>query len=143
LDNNILNSILSLLDQRYIIGSIIKSERLSLSEDQRNITVQLKPSSFRSSTSKAILCKVSDSHVTIQRSGESIDINEISKFGQLLNDEMSRLFNFDVFGCCSQYLRCSDAISCTHEDLFFASGCMYKKHLEAGRIFYGNNRNID
>lgn len=49
----------------------------------------------------------------------------------------------DIFGCCSRYLECSDAKRCVHPDKKDARGCMYKVNLDNGRIFYGNNRNID
>lgn len=47
------------------------------------------------------------------------------------------------FGCCSNYEKCSDALKCIHDNLMYAKGCMYRKNLEAGRIFYGKNRNVD
>lgn len=46
------------------------------------------------------------------------------------------------FGCCSRYEACSDTLRCTHPDQVFASGCMYRKNLESGRIFYGKNKNM-
>jgi hypothetical protein len=49
----------------------------------------------------------------------------------------------DTFGCCSRYLACSDEKQCIHPDIKFAEGCMYKRHLDSGRIFYGKNRNAD
>lgn len=49
----------------------------------------------------------------------------------------------EFFGCCGKYLQCSDMKRCLHEDLFYAKACKYKYNLEAGRIFYGKNRNID
>ena len=48
----------------------------------------------------------------------------------------------DPFGCCNDHVRCSDAGYCLHlknEDYW---GCIYRKNLEAGRIFYGKNKNI-
>ena len=48
----------------------------------------------------------------------------------------------EVFGCCSRYIECSDAMCCLHPDKRLARGCTYKEHLTAGRIFYGENRNI-
>lgn len=44
--------------------------------------------------------------------------------------------------CCSRYLECSNAKTCVHPDKAFALGCGYRKILSAGRIFYGENRNI-
>ena len=47
------------------------------------------------------------------------------------------------FGCCSQFIKCSDAKKCVHENKLYSKGCQYRKNLDAGRIFYGKNRNID
>lgn len=47
------------------------------------------------------------------------------------------------FGCCSRFVECSDAKKCVHENKIYSMGCKYRKNLEAGRIFYGKNRNID
>lgn len=44
--------------------------------------------------------------------------------------------------CCSRYLECSDAKTCTHPDKAFALSCGYRKILGSGRIFYGENRNV-
>lgn len=44
--------------------------------------------------------------------------------------------------CCSRYLECSDAKTCTHPDKAFALGCGYRKILSSGRVFYGENRNV-
>ena len=48
----------------------------------------------------------------------------------------------DSFGCCSRYIQCSDAGKCLHPDLQYAKACLYRKNLEAGRIFYGINKNV-
>lgn len=48
----------------------------------------------------------------------------------------------DKFGCCHLFTECSDACKCLHRDNDYAKGCEYRKNLEAGRIFYGVNRNV-
>lgn len=48
-----------------------------------------------------------------------------------------------IFGCCSLYEKCSDAKQCIQTDSNYARGCVYRKHLLEGRIFYGANRNVD
>lgn len=45
--------------------------------------------------------------------------------------------------CCSLYEQCSNAKACVHEDKEFALRCGYRKILNSGKIFYGENRNID
>lgn len=47
------------------------------------------------------------------------------------------------FGCCSEFIKCSDARKCVHENKLYSKACMYRDHLDQGRIFYGKNRNID
>ena len=47
-----------------------------------------------------------------------------------------------TFGCCSRYMECSKAKECIHPDAKLAKRCQYKTNLEAGRIFYGENKNI-
>ena len=46
------------------------------------------------------------------------------------------------FGCCSKFIECSDARECVHENKIYSMGCMYRKNLDAGRIFYGKNKNV-
>ncbi len=48
----------------------------------------------------------------------------------------------EPFGCCNDFLQCSDAMKCLHTEDRFYNNCMYRKNLEAGRIFYGKNKNI-
>lgn len=46
------------------------------------------------------------------------------------------------FGCCSEYLSCSDNKKCVHVNKLYARGCAYRRHLELGDIFYGKNANV-
>lgn len=46
------------------------------------------------------------------------------------------------FGCCSQFEACSDAKKCIHPNRMYSTACSYRCNLEAGRIFYGKNRNV-
>ncbi len=47
------------------------------------------------------------------------------------------------FGCCDRFEECSDAKKCLHPNLLYSKSCQYRKNLEQGRIFYGENRNVD
>lgn len=47
------------------------------------------------------------------------------------------------FGCCHRFKECSDAKKCLHPNKLYATACMYRNHLDAGRIFYGKNKNVD
>lgn len=48
----------------------------------------------------------------------------------------------EEFGCCNSFTACSDAKRCLYDDNPYYRGCMYRKNLEDGRIFYGKNRNV-
>lgn len=50
-----------------------------------------------------------------------------------------------TYGCCGRYLLCSNEKRCVMHDIdpIYARGCQYRKNLEAGKIFYGKNKNID
>lgn len=48
-----------------------------------------------------------------------------------------------AWDCCSRYLECSNAKTCIHPNKTFALECGYRKILNSGRVFYGENRNID
>ena len=47
-----------------------------------------------------------------------------------------------AFGCCNDFILCSDARRCLKSKDPDYNGCQYRKNLEAGRIFYGKNKNI-
>lgn len=46
------------------------------------------------------------------------------------------------FGCCSRFVECSDAKNCVHPNKLYATACTYKHNLDAGKIFYGKNKNV-
>lgn len=46
------------------------------------------------------------------------------------------------FGCCDKYIECSNARECVHINRLYSKACMYRKNLEEGRIFYGENKNV-
>ena len=64
------------------------------------------------------------------------------KFGSLIASIILSLFSFDRFDCCGKYKECSDAKKCLHEDKLYSTACTYRKKLEQGIIFYGENRNV-
>lgn len=78
--------------------------------------------------------------------------NDMDKALDDLIEYIEKLFAYELknyvskepsFGCCSRFNECSDAKECVHENKLYACACQYKKNLDAGRIFYGKNRNID
>ena len=48
-----------------------------------------------------------------------------------------------MFGCCSRFNECSDAKKCVHPNKLFSMACHYRHNLDNGRIFYGENKNVD
>lgn len=58
-----------------------------------------------------------------------------------LSDIVSKASASDSFGCCSNYRKCSDAKRCVIADRVSSVNCLYRRNLEAGRIFYGKNAN--
>ena len=64
--------------------------------------------------------------------------NELKKMKKEIFDNL----NSEPFGCCNDFVRCSDALKCLHSDDRFYNNCYYRKNLEAGKVFYGKNKNI-
>ncbi len=56
----------------------------------------------------------------------------------------SKLASIDgeMIGCCDMFVMCSDALHCLRSSDPHYNGCLYRKNLESGRIFYGKNKNI-
>lgn len=61
--------------------------------------------------------------------------------GRALQDAINRLPK--SWDCCSRYMECSNAKRCVHPDPSLALGCGYRKILASGKIYYGENRNVD
>ena len=60
-------------------------------------------------------------------------------FNNVIDETIKNYFPSHNFGCCSKFNICSDLKHCIHKDLFYAKGCMYRKNLEQGIIFYGKS----
>lgn len=74
------------------------------------------------------------------------DQDSIAVMHEMLRSLFRECFNrqnVESFGCCNDHVRCSDARRCLHQEDKFYLGCIYRKNLEAGRIFYGANRNVE
>lgn len=59
----------------------------------------------------------------------------------VLQDAINRLPK--EWDCCSRYMECSNAKRCVHPDPALALKCGYRKILSSGKIYYGENRNVD
>ncbi|HJB20964.1 MAG TPA: hypothetical protein H9773_04590 [Candidatus Fournierella merdavium] len=108
-----------------------------------NVNLSLKVSADYLSPAEATLCKLIDGKIYFSSLGSKgvFDPDSLpSDFQTVLVSQLQTLFPSDTFGCCSSYIECSDNRKCVHPNPYYASGCMYKKNLDAGRIFYGVNK---
>lgn len=62
---------------------------------------------------------------------------------ELVRDMIISAMEFEPFGCCAKYVECSNSKRCLHSDPLYSKACMYRKNLEAGKIFYGVNENMN
>ncbi len=108
-----------------------------------NVNLSLEVSAYYLNPAEATLCKLIDGKIYFPSLGEKgvFDPNSLpTDFQTVLVSQLQTLFPSDTFGCCSSYVECSDNRECVHPNPYYASGCMYKKNLDAGRIFYGVNK---
>ena len=85
----------------------------------------------------------SEKGVTTFPLGCSVQYREV--FKNMVNDVYDsnlRDVDAEMIGCCDMFIMCSDAMRCLKSDDPHYNGCLYRKNLEAGRIFYGKNKNI-
>ena len=73
---------------------------------------------------------------------DEVSIPVVKEMIQCVYVELRSRASGKMFGCCNSYVQCSDARQCLHQDDREYWGCCYKRNLEAGRIFYGKNKNI-
>lgn len=71
------------------------------------------------------------------------DKNKLFALLMFLKTDLVRVYMYlcdnepvESFGCCSQYLECSDNKRCVKQDPKFAKGCTYRRNLLKGKIFY-------
>lgn len=69
---------------------------------------------------------------------------DIENFMEMMGSLSEQKYNGSAsitFGCCHDFIQCSDARKCLHLGDPWFKGCYYRKNLETGRIFYGKNKN--
>ena len=71
------------------------------------------------------------------------ELEDDPDFIKLISDIFLDALSLEPFGCCHKYVECSDAKKCLHDDLIYATACMYRRNLEKGKIFYGENKNLN
>lgn len=95
---------------------------------------------FVNQISGAVIDKLNVAHFPIATSAG--DVCAVEDMIRAVYDACSKAVRGDVFGCCNDFVRCSDAGACLKRNNPEYSGCLYRKNLEAGRIFYGMNKTI-
>jgi hypothetical protein len=71
------------------------------------------------------------------------DPNAISYIKGNINLGYKKYVSQSSFGCCSVFNKCSDEKRCVHINKLYSKGCMYRRNLDDGKIFYGKNRNVN
>lgn len=75
-----------------------------------------------------------------------IDLSfDMDGFIRIMGPRCEELFDASAtmqFGCCNDFVKCSDMKRCFKLENPDSRGCSYRKNLEAGRIFYGKNKTI-
>ena len=121
-------------------GSIM-AFRLKLRKDARYIEVPLESKSTVQQLGAAEGQKeVSGGFWRVKLGPEPVT-EHASELADVLRDAVGRLPK--EWDCCSRYMECSDAKQCVHPEPSFALTCGYRKILASGRVYYGNNRNVD
>ncbi len=94
------------------------------------------------SSGKVKLSILQDDDKPITLTADSPDLLDHIKALKEKKRVIFRNLTTDTFGCCNDFERCSDALQCLHPENRFYNGCMYRKNLEAGKVFYGKNKNV-
>lgn len=87
----------------------------------------------------------------ITRDKQGWVVVEVAKLIELekYRKELLEILNFEFscvqgepFGCCSQYVECSDKKKCVKTDFLVSLACLYRLNLLQNKIFYGVNKNV-
>jgi len=88
------------------------------------------------------ICKIDASFVFIPFYALNNFDENFSDLLLIITQKILGNYSNDEFGCCHRYIDCSDAKKCVHPNKLESLGCMYKRNLEKGLIFYGRNKNM-
>lgn len=66
----------------------------------------------------------------------------VKKLVNAIYESKQRATTSEMIGCCDMFVMCSDARRCLRSGDPDYRRCLYRENLEAGRIFYGKNKNI-
>ena len=73
------------------------------------------------------------------------DSPDLLRYMEMLKKAKQFIFRnlvIEQFACCNDFEKCSDALKCLYPEDRFYNGCYYRRNLEAGKVFYGKNKNI-
>lgn len=73
---------------------------------------------------------------------DSDDIYKLSGLILEIFDYCNAKSSGETFGCCSRYMECSDAKACVNDFEHWSKGCIYRRNLINGRIFYRKNATL-
>jgi hypothetical protein len=102
--------------------------------------IEIKPKYERDFSGFDIM-RPSNNWTRVRIGGINDVLNSVKQLGIVFVEVLSELGG-ESFGCCHRFSECSDTLKCLHPDFLTSLACAYKKNLEAGRIFYGKNKNI-
>ena len=96
------------------------------------------------SSGKSKLRIPKENNASIVLTADSADSDIIDQINILKETKRTIFRNLitETFACCNDFNRCSDALKCLHPENRMYNGCMYRKNLEAGKVFYGKNKNV-
>lgn len=120
---------------------------LKIMQNDEQITLAIRQSQYNAIEHDFSDLVVSTKKTTLGYESHVIFENNDSRIMNFINNNvlycLRNYHSSASFGCCSQFIACSDALKCLHENKLYSTGCTYRKHLDNGRIFYGKNKNID
>lgn len=138
--DDILKIVIEQVPQSYLDVCTIKARTLkNKNKFCVNIEVLIAPSIYYSNVATQTLCKFDRKCLVFQNPAEvieALDSIDVMRLKVAIRTHLQTLFTFEQFGCCSRYRECSKLKYCTHENPFYSGACMYRKNLEAGKIFY-------
>ncbi|MDY5502288.1 MAG: hypothetical protein SPF77_06905 [Gemmiger sp.] len=109
-----------------------------------NVVVHLKESTYYPNGAAVTLCKYFDGNLYFPSTQAVVSMHDDPEkaYNFLLAEIEKNFSKTATFGCCSRYKECSDKKECVHNSQFYSYGCIYRKNLIAGKIFYGKNKNV-
>ena len=106
----------------------------------QNFYIEVKPKHEKCFINFEVI-HISDKSSRINIAGIN-DVCELTEQLSIIYVEELLELSGEFFGCCHRYVECSDALRCLHPDFLTSLACSYKRNLEAGKVFYGKNKNI-